>query len=153
MKTMHRALVTLWVSLAALLCVGCAANEARQQAAYARDIQRTMTALIAAGDADSLAAASVMAGWKKDSAERLTLIARAVASAPDRPDLVWLNLQLCSAVESCDPIEWIRMRGHHERRVESDASARLGRHCTGWELARPAHRQPAGQSASGDGRT
>ncbi len=103
MNMMHCPLVTLLLSLVALPSVGCAANEAGQRAANARDIERTTTALIAAADADSLAAASLMAGWKKDTAWRLTLIARAVASAPDRPDLVWLNLQLCSAVESCDP--------------------------------------------------
>ncbi len=43
--------------------------------------------------------------WSGDGAseQRLALISRAVAAAPDRADLIWLNLQLCSPVDSCDP--------------------------------------------------
>lgn len=65
----------------------------------------TKEALIAAGDPDSLAAAALFVEWSKDSAapQRLALISRAVAAAPDRADLVWLNLQICSQVDSCDP--------------------------------------------------
>ena len=42
-----------------LLCAGCVTDGARQEAAYERNIQRTTTALLAAGDADSLAAAAL----------------------------------------------------------------------------------------------
>ena len=87
-----------------LLCGGCAADGATQAAAYERKTQRTTAALLAAGDADSLAAAALIGHWPKtDPAERLTLISRAVAAAPDRPDLIWLNIGACSQVESCDP--------------------------------------------------
>jgi hypothetical protein len=60
--------------------------------------------LIAAGDADSLAAAAMLSiGPTFDPAKRLTLSARAVSKAPDRPDLVWLNLRLCTQVDTCNP--------------------------------------------------
>jgi hypothetical protein len=88
----------------ALLCVGCAANSTRHLAADERNIQRTKEALITAGDADSLAAAAMFLYGPGDApSQRLALILRAVAAAPDRADLVWLNLRFCSEVESCDP--------------------------------------------------
>ncbi len=90
--------------LVLLLCTGCAADGARQVAAYERRNQRTTTALLAAGDADSLGAAALLGQWPKaDPAERLTLISRAVAAAPDRPELIWLYIGACIQVESCEP--------------------------------------------------
>jgi hypothetical protein len=63
-----------------------------------------MAALISAGDADSLAAASLLGNWLKDGeARRLELMARASEEAPERPDLAWLYLQSCTQVKSCDP--------------------------------------------------
>lgn len=103
-KAKDRSLALVLSGLVFLLCAGCAANGARQAAAYERNIQRTTTALLAAGDADSLAAAALLGDWPKgDPAERLTLISRAVAAAPDRPDLIWLNIGVCIQIESCDP--------------------------------------------------
>ncbi|HWJ33724.1 MAG TPA: hypothetical protein VNR70_00570 [Steroidobacteraceae bacterium] len=99
---------SLLIGLAAILCTGCASGEVRQQAAYDRKIQRTEQLLIASGDADSLAAAAMLSiGPKVKPVQRLTLIARAVAEAPERPDLVWLNVRLCAQVEGCDsePLE------------------------------------------------
>ncbi len=76
----------------------------RQQAAYDRKIQRTEQLLIAAGDADSLAATAMLSIRPEGNpVQRLTLIARAVSKAPDRPDLVWLNLRLCTQVEDLQP--------------------------------------------------
>ena len=46
----------LLIGLAAILCNGCATDGVGKQAAYDRKIQRTEQLLIAAGDADSLAA-------------------------------------------------------------------------------------------------
>jgi hypothetical protein len=87
-----------------LLCAGCASDGVRGQAAYNRKIQRTEQLLISAGDADSLAAAAMLSiGPKVDPGQGLTLIARAVERAPDRPDLVWLNVRLCVQVEGCNP--------------------------------------------------
>ncbi len=95
---------SMLIGLAAILCAGCATDGVRRQAAYARKIQRTERLLIAAGDADSLAAAALLSiGPGVNPAQRLTLIARAVSEAPDRPDLVWLNVRLCTEVDGCNP--------------------------------------------------
>ena len=51
--------MSLLIVLAAILCNGCATDGVRQQAAYDRKIRRTEQLLIAAGDADSLAAAAM----------------------------------------------------------------------------------------------
>jgi len=95
---------SLLAGLAAILCAGCATDEGRRQAAYAHKIQHTEQLLIAAADADSLAAAAMLSiGPGIDPVQRLTLISRAVAEAPDRPDLVWLNVRLCTEVDGCNP--------------------------------------------------
>jgi hypothetical protein len=87
-----------------ILCNGCAYDGVRQQAARDRKTQRIEQSLIAAGDADSLAAAAMLrVGPTATPVQRLTLMARAVSEAPDRPDLVWLNVRLCGEVEGCDP--------------------------------------------------
>ncbi|MEO7208580.1 MAG: hypothetical protein ABI145_17875 [Steroidobacteraceae bacterium] len=93
------------VSLITLVCIGCVESDAQRAAASERTMRRTKEALIAAGDADSLAAAAMFVAWSRDAAppQRLALISRAVAAAPNRADLVWLNLQICSQVDSCDP--------------------------------------------------
>jgi hypothetical protein len=103
-QSLHFSAAPLLIGLMAILCTGCASDGVRQQAAYARDVQRTKQSLIAAGDADSLAAAAMLSlGPKVDPTQRLALIARAVEEAPDRPDLLWINVRLCAQVESCSP--------------------------------------------------
>ena len=103
-NTKDCSLALILSGLVFLLCGGCAGDGARLAAAYERNNQRTTTALLAAGDADSLAAAALLGHWPKaDPAERSALISRAVAAAPDRPDLIWLNIGACIQVESCDP--------------------------------------------------
>jgi hypothetical protein len=88
----------------AFSCGCCFADDTQSEAANERNIQRTRDALITAGDADSLAAAALLVGSAPSAPSvRLALFFRAVAAAPDRADLVWLNLQMCSLVESCDP--------------------------------------------------
>ena len=102
--SLSRLSTSLVIGLAAILCNGCATDGVRQQAAYDRKIQRTEQLLIAAGDADSLAAAAMLSiGPTVNPVQRLTLIARAVSKAPDRPDLVWLNVRLCTQVDTCNP--------------------------------------------------
>jgi|ERR1700722_1080857 len=102
--SLSRLSTSLLIGLAAIVCGGCATDGVRRQAAYDRKIQRTEQLLIAAGDADSLAAAAMLSvGPTFDPAQRLTLSARAVSKAPDRPDLVWLNLRLCTQVDTCNP--------------------------------------------------
>jgi hypothetical protein len=94
----------LLIGLAASLCNGCTTGGPRQQAAYDRKIRRTEQLLIAAADSDSLAAAAMLSiGPTVNPEERLKLIAGAVSKAPDRPDLVWLNIRLCVQVDTCNP--------------------------------------------------
>jgi hypothetical protein len=94
----------LTIGLAASLCNGCTTDGPRQQAAYDRKIQRTEQLLIAAADSDSLAAAAMLSiGPTVSPEKRLMLIASAVSKAPDRPDLVWLNIRLCVQVVACNP--------------------------------------------------
>lgn len=95
---------SLLMGLTVFLCNGCAPDGVRQQAAYDRKVQRTEQLLIASGDADSLAAAALLRfGPTGNPVQRLTLIARAVSEAPDRPDLVWQNVRLCAQVDGCNP--------------------------------------------------
>src|ERR1700683_5058613 len=53
-------------------------------------------------DADSLAAAGLLSSVK-DRDRSLRLIEKATAAAPDRPDLVWLQIQSCQAEPACNP--------------------------------------------------
>jgi len=98
-----RSSTPLLIALAAMVSNGCTTDRARRQS-YDRKIQRTQQLLIAAGDPDSLAAAAVLrVGPTVDPVERLALIERAVSKAPDRPDLAWLNIRLCTQVDACNP--------------------------------------------------
>jgi hypothetical protein len=98
------ATTSLLMGLTAILCNGCAPDGVRQQAAYDRRVQRTEELLIASADADSLAAAAMLSiGPTANPVQRLTLIERAVSEAPNRPDLVWLNIRLCAQVAGCNP--------------------------------------------------
>src|ERR1700730_15881960 len=95
--SLSRLSTSLLIGLAAILCNGCATDGGRQQGADERKIQRTEQLLITAGDADSLAAAAMLSiGPTVNPLQRLTLMARAVSEAPDRPDLIWLNVRLCA---------------------------------------------------------
>jgi hypothetical protein len=53
-------------------------------------------------DADSLASASLL-NVVKDRDRSLRQIEKATAEAPERPDLVWLQIQFCQAEPACDP--------------------------------------------------
>jgi hypothetical protein len=77
-----------------------------QQQARLRQLQGE---LIARADPDSLAAAALFAGQLVGfaSGTSLDLAARAVAAAPDRADLAFLQLQLCESSPGCNaaPLE------------------------------------------------
>jgi len=98
---------------AVLVVVAIIAGCSRQQApaaavaATAAQLHGAYTALINAGDADSLAAAALTARTLADAATHparaLAIADRALASAPQRADLTFLDLQLCEATPSCDP--------------------------------------------------
>jgi hypothetical protein len=120
----RRSAAMLFAGLLALCVAGCAAWAAKQ---YERKVAATRAALIAAGDADSLAAAGLLGdapitaaliaaghgdlraeaglndALENAAASRLALITRAAEEAPDRPDLTWLRLQSCTQVKSCNP--------------------------------------------------
>jgi hypothetical protein len=103
-KIAKRPRLLLLSGLMALCCAACASEGSQDPAASEKQRARTQNALYAAGDADSLAAAAQLIGGQNgDSAQRLTLLTRAAALAPDRPDLVWLQIEACSQIESCDP--------------------------------------------------
>ena len=104
MQSRHFLAEPILIGLIAILCTSCASVGVRQQAAHERNIERTVQMLIATGDSDSLAAAALLnVGPIVNPREGLALIARAVEKAPDRPDLIWLNIRLCAQVEGCNP--------------------------------------------------
>jgi hypothetical protein len=86
--------------LIAVLLAGCVENPLTQTS------NRSRTAMLAAGDPDSLAATALVAS-RDSGAERLALAARASAGAPNRKELAWLHLEMCVRVDNCDvtPIE------------------------------------------------
>jgi hypothetical protein len=86
--------------LLTLLLQGCAAARSQHhfKQAFAVLEQRT--------DADSLAAAAVLSMFTQPQPhwdQALALLVRAVATAPERADLVWLNMEVCREVPACDP--------------------------------------------------
>ncbi len=85
----------------------------RKQLAHETQLRQLQRELIARGDADSLAASALFERALSDetNATALSLAARAVAGAPERVELVFLQLQLCESVPTCDarPVE-MRLR-------------------------------------------
>jgi hypothetical protein len=71
-----------------------------------------VSALSSADDADSVAVAAELGDLPgRDESRRLAALGRAVALAPNRPDLVWLQLIACAQVATCDPTP-LSMRLH-----------------------------------------
>jgi hypothetical protein len=81
---------------------GCGVISAEGEAAQQARVQRTVAALTAAGDADSLATAAALSSTDAYLPERAALLARAAAAAPDRTDLAWLLLRVCFRDETCN---------------------------------------------------
>jgi hypothetical protein len=79
---------------------------ARLQRQGIREITPVRRKLQVAGDAASLAAAAALTFVPDDVAvrnlQRLELLNAAVALEPRRPALLWLQLEACEAVDSCD---------------------------------------------------
>jgi hypothetical protein len=88
--------------LLTLLLQGCTA--ARSQ----HHFKQAVAVLEQRTDADSLAAAAVLSMFTQPRPlhwdRALALLVRAVAAAPERADLVWLNIQVCREVSACDPV-------------------------------------------------
>jgi hypothetical protein len=89
------------ICLCSLLMI-CPILRAAQLSKTERHLQRAVTELVKKSDADSLAAAGLL-NLSINRGDSLALIARATSATPDRPDLVWLEAQVCPAVAGCDP--------------------------------------------------
>jgi hypothetical protein len=77
------------------------------------DVQR----LIQKGTADSLATAAVLSQFGAETDRGgYALVARAVELAPERRDLAWLAIRLCSSSSDCDPA----LPEEHLRRADPD---------------------------------
>jgi hypothetical protein len=84
------------------LLLGSPALPESQEAKAARHTEQAIAALTHLTDADSLAAAGLLSlGKHRDQSS--ALVARATAAAPERADLVWLQLGVCQKLGSCDP--------------------------------------------------
>jgi hypothetical protein len=102
LKMMSLPLVLLIASTSAFALGVSDAQIAKSQ----KRIEQVVAALVEKSDVDSLAAAGLMS-FGKHTDQSLPLLARATATAPERPDLVWLQAQRCSQSPPCDagPIE------------------------------------------------
>lgn len=121
------------------LLLACAASPAATLAAADRHQDGAVIALEGKQDADSLAAAALLSGGGRDR-DSWGLLKRAVAIAPYRADLVWLQLQSCAKQPGCDSASV----EHHLRTLDpSNGAAWLS------SLARAegAHDEPAKEAA------
>jgi hypothetical protein len=80
----------------------CATSPDSQTKNVEMRIEKAVDLLGSRSDADSLAAAGLLNSVKGRN-RSLLLIERATADAPERPDLVWLQIQFCQAEPGCDP--------------------------------------------------
>jgi uncharacterized protein YqgC (DUF456 family) len=98
-------LAMLGVFIASVLITSGAAAEkgtAPEQMKAESELQR----LTAKGTADSLAAAAVLSQFGEETDRGgYAMMTRAVALAPDRADLAWLAVRLCSSASDCDPAQ------------------------------------------------
>jgi len=95
----------LWKAIAigiASILVGCAGSRPADTTQKERDLDRAVDVLAKRSDADSLAAAGLLSltSLRHDP---LDLVARASAAAPDRADLLWLQIRVCLETPACDP--------------------------------------------------
>jgi len=92
------------LALLALL-TACAPSPAQRD----RALHRAVNALARSKNPDALAAAGILAPISdrvpaaRDYVGMQRLLTQAVDLAPDRPDLVWLQIQACDRISSCDP--------------------------------------------------
>ena len=89
-----------FICLSPLLLAAPALPESQVKAA--KRTEQAIAALSHMTDADSLAAAGIMSIGKR-SDQALGLLARAIAAAPDRADLIWLQALRCAQMPPCDP--------------------------------------------------
>jgi hypothetical protein len=84
------------------ILLGCATQPPSPTSDADPQLQRAVAILATRTDADSLAAAGLL-DLPIHRDRSLVLIAQAVDLAPDRPDLVWLQAQVCQGSPPCDP--------------------------------------------------
>ncbi len=84
-----------------LILASCVTSSDADTSKAERHEKRAVALLASRTDADSLAAAALLSSGR-DAPQTLLLIAHATSVAPDRPDLVWLEAQVCARVASCD---------------------------------------------------
>ena len=92
----------VFACLFSLCSIGIGSPQAKESVA-AIHIEQTIAALKRMTDADSLAAAGLLS-VDKHRDQSLPLIERAIAAAPMRTDLIWLQAEVCWKVGSCDPL-------------------------------------------------
>jgi hypothetical protein len=85
-----------------LALIGTAPCRAAEPVTQAH-VEQTIAALKRMPDADSLAAAALL-GLAAHPDQSLPLIERAIAAAPMRADLLWLQAEVCLKEGSCDPV-------------------------------------------------
>jgi hypothetical protein len=97
------AFATLWITLL-LTCDAARASTAlnRQNVKTAHHVEQAITALRPLADADSLAAAGLLS-LDRHRDQSLPLIEHAIAAAPTRADLLWLQIEVCLKLGDCDP--------------------------------------------------
>jgi hypothetical protein len=90
------------LALAFALLMGCAATPKTGAGKTELHIKTAVAVLSKATDADSLAAAALL-NLEGHPEHAWPLIERAVAKAPARTDLVWLQIEICQVTAHCDP--------------------------------------------------
>lgn len=88
--------------LAFALLMGCAATPKTGTGRTELHIRAAVALLSKATDADSLAAAALL-NLEAHPDHAWPLIERAIAKAPARTDLVWLQIEICQVTAHCDP--------------------------------------------------
>jgi hypothetical protein len=99
------------IFLPAFLLQGCATSTDVRSARMDQRFRAAATILERQTEADSLAAAALLRSSEGKSERAVDLMTSAMTAAPERADLVWLTIQLCQRVSSCDsePKEaWLR---------------------------------------------
>jgi hypothetical protein len=94
----------LTAAILVLLAGACASDGRGKTDAFETRVARNVAQLTQAGDADSLAAAAEFSRLGNDGpVQQLRLLERATALAPQRADLLWLKVMVCTHTEGCDP--------------------------------------------------
>lgn len=96
-----------WLVLAVLgalaVLQGCATKPKTATGKTELHIKQAVTTLSKSSEADSLAAAALL-DLEGHPDHAWPVMQRAIAKAPDRPDLVWLEIQVCAITAHCNTV-------------------------------------------------